>query len=532
MELKQEFIQNPWQVTSKDDFLFYCCPECDMKSKDYEHLYEHAIKSHDLAKETLVRHSVTISAIKEEDFKDGHPEVNEFVETFIDEEEEQIQEVKVRKTVQPKAPSSVESNDQWQCYYCGECYEDRLQCRTHVQNKHNATDQHMRYGKEIRSIQCSVCSLMFKDESMLKIHVCGVSLWFENGCKFFKCPECHKEFPAYRKLARHFALIHTQEKKFKCDKCDYRTFTNEKLSEHLVSHEVSLTCDICRKRFKSFSTLKKHNKIMHEKQEENVVKEKCDIKKCHMCHICGLEFQSSTSISNHMASHHQSVTTDLICDKCGKGFPTKNLLYKHNYFNHRQKVFICTICERAFPIVTKLTEHLRTEHQIVCSTSDIFSCDHCKSTFSTSTELNSHLVSNHFLENIKTCEECDTSVTTQALLQCHKIEAHAFNPFEPLKDENTKNFKCDICNIFLKSRRTLAKHIMEKHRKDSHNIKCDQCSFKTYRNSLLNQHKQIKHEGKRKIYCFTCSECSKTFTEKRYLRKHLIEEHNITDQII
>merc|ERR1711860_369582 len=96
-------------------------------------------------------------------------------------------------------------------------------------------------------------------------------------------------------------------------------------------------------------------------------------------------------ISNHMASHHQSVTTDLICDKCGKGFPTKNLLYKHNYFNHRQKVFICTICERAFPIVTKLTEHLRTEHQIVCSTSDIFSCDHCKSTFSTSTELNSHL---------------------------------------------------------------------------------------------------------------------------------------------
>ena len=269
MELKQEFIQNPWQVTSKDDFLFYCCPECDMKSKDYEHLYEHAIKSHDLAKETLVRHSVTISAIKEEDFKDGHPEVNEFVETFIDEEEEQIEEVKVRKIVQHKVPSSVESNDQWQCYYCGECYEDRLQCRTHVQNKHNATDQHMRYGKEIRSIQCSVCSLMFKDESMLKIHVCGVSLWFENGCKFFKCPECHKEFPAYRKLARHFALIHTQEKKFKCDKCDYRTFTNEKLSEHLVSHEVSLTCDICRKRFKSFSTLKKHNKIMHEKQEEN-----------------------------------------------------------------------------------------------------------------------------------------------------------------------------------------------------------------------------------------------------------------------
>ena len=530
MDLKQEFI-NPWQVTSKDDFLFYCCPECDMKSKDYDLLYEHAVESHELAKQTLVRHSVTISAIKEEYKHTEDTEVNELVETFIDEPEEP----KVKSKVPRITPSSGDSNEQWQCYYCGECYEDRIQCRTHVQNKHNATDQHMRYGKEVRSIQCSVCSLMFKDENMLKIHVCGVSLWYENGCKYFKCPECSKEFPAYRKLARHYALIHTQEKKFKCDKCDYRTFTNEKLNEHLVSHEVSLTCDICRKRFKSFSTLKKHNKIMHEKQEN--VSEKCDKNKNvskHMCHICGLEFQSSTSISNHMASHHQTVTTDLICDKCGKGFPTKNLLYKHNYFNHRQKVFICTICERAFPIVTKLTDHLRTEHEIVCSTSDIFSCDQCKSTFSNSKELNSHLQSVHSLENVKSCEECDTSVTTHALLQCHKIEAHAFNPFEPKVSEEskTKNFKCDICNLHLKSRRTLAKHIMEKHRKDSHNIKCDQCSFKTYRNSLLNQHKQIKHEGKRKIYCFTCSECSKTFTEKRYLRKHLIEEHNITDQVI
>ena len=155
MELKKEFL-NPWQVTSKDDFLFYCCPECDMKSKDYEHLYEHAIKSHDLAKETLVSHSVTI---KEEEHKDDDTEVNEFVETFIDEEEEP--EVKVRRKEQPKAPSSGDLNEQWQCYYCGECYEDRLQCRTHVQNKHNATDQHMRYGKEIRSIQCPVCLLMF-----------------------------------------------------------------------------------------------------------------------------------------------------------------------------------------------------------------------------------------------------------------------------------------------------------------------------------------------------------------------------------
>ena len=543
--MEEAEFSNPWQVTSKDDFLFYCCPECDMKSKDYEHLYEHAIKSHDLAKETLVRHSVPITLLEEEVYKDDNTEVNEFVdtfndeeeeeeeetvevkdefvETFIDEEEEQIGEVKVRKTVQPKAPSSVKSNIQWQCYYCGECYEDQLKCQTHVQNKHNATDQQMRYGREIRSFQCSVCLLMFKDENLLKIHVCGVSPWLEDGCKFFKCPKCDKEYPHYCKLTRHYAVTHTQEKKFKCDQCDYRTFTHNQLNEHSKSHKVSLTCDICRKRFKTAETLHKHKKFMHEKHEK-------PIKKCHMCHICGLEFKVAVSLTNHMAIQHQSVTADLICDKCGKGFPTKDLLRNHNYFSHRQKVFICTICQRAFLHVTKLAEHLRTEHQIVCGTSDIFSCGHCKSTFSTVKELNSHLVSKHFLENIKKCDECDTSVTTQALLQCHKIEAHAFNPFEPTKDEDTKKLKCDICNTFWKTKSTLTHHIKNKHNKDSHNIECDQCSFKTFRKSLLTVHKQHKHEGKRKIYSYTCSECSKTFPEKRYLRKHLIEEHNVTDQ--
>ena len=64
---------NPWLVASKDDFLYYCCPECDMKSKEYDRFYNHAIYSHELARKTLMinpyGHDVTISLPKKQNSK-------------------------------------------------------------------------------------------------------------------------------------------------------------------------------------------------------------------------------------------------------------------------------------------------------------------------------------------------------------------------------------------------------------------------------------------------------------------------------
>ena len=44
---------NPWDVSTLDDFLYYCCPECDIKEKDKQIFLEHALLSHNHAKHTL-----------------------------------------------------------------------------------------------------------------------------------------------------------------------------------------------------------------------------------------------------------------------------------------------------------------------------------------------------------------------------------------------------------------------------------------------------------------------------------------------
>ena len=46
-------LENPWLVPTIDEFLFYCCPECDLKCRYSDDFLEHATKSHDLAKVSL-----------------------------------------------------------------------------------------------------------------------------------------------------------------------------------------------------------------------------------------------------------------------------------------------------------------------------------------------------------------------------------------------------------------------------------------------------------------------------------------------
>ena len=42
--------RNPWVVENIKTFCFYCCPECDFKSKYGDHFKRHALESHNKAK--------------------------------------------------------------------------------------------------------------------------------------------------------------------------------------------------------------------------------------------------------------------------------------------------------------------------------------------------------------------------------------------------------------------------------------------------------------------------------------------------
>ena len=55
---------NSWCVSTIEEFLYYCCPECDMKHPSREIFLQHAINHHPLSKECL--HMLT--GVKDEHF--------------------------------------------------------------------------------------------------------------------------------------------------------------------------------------------------------------------------------------------------------------------------------------------------------------------------------------------------------------------------------------------------------------------------------------------------------------------------------
>ena len=46
-------LKNPWNVEDLDDFLYFCCPECDLKDQSKVQFLQHALDQHPNAKECV-----------------------------------------------------------------------------------------------------------------------------------------------------------------------------------------------------------------------------------------------------------------------------------------------------------------------------------------------------------------------------------------------------------------------------------------------------------------------------------------------
>ena len=47
--------ENPWEVSNLENFLFYCCPQCDYKCQDVSNFESHAEENHPMSKNPINR---------------------------------------------------------------------------------------------------------------------------------------------------------------------------------------------------------------------------------------------------------------------------------------------------------------------------------------------------------------------------------------------------------------------------------------------------------------------------------------------
>ena len=69
--------KNPWAVRNLKEFLYFCCPECDVKNQSEELFLQHALNEHPKAKEYFGEFHIKKEIIDTDDLDDNSVQVEQ-----------------------------------------------------------------------------------------------------------------------------------------------------------------------------------------------------------------------------------------------------------------------------------------------------------------------------------------------------------------------------------------------------------------------------------------------------------------------
>ena len=249
--------------------------------------------------------------------QNGTPELNKVSDNSFSSPE------KVKKPANSKLK-------EFSCSFCSykTCREGALTRHVcaHTGNMSNLA-QHNKIQHTIEELRCSDCAFTTtsKDSrAILKQH-----MMTHSDEKKFSCEHCL--YKSHRKgdLERH-ERNHTGEKPFKCTECVFSTPDQSILVRHQNLHKVKeFSCSYCLFKTQTFQQLTKHEKT-HSKE------------KPFGCEKCKYTTIRKEDLARHKRRH--SGEKPYKCSACSYSFTSKSGLNQHNKFNHPVKSFICSQC--------------------------------------------------------------------------------------------------------------------------------------------------------------------------------------------
>ena len=506
-----EVKHNPWAVKCIDTFLFYNCPECDVKEKDPESFRNHALENHEKAKEALDSGDFDISDPDTlvHDINVKEEEDDQFVEAF--DEDLEPPEKKICLLKPHIELHRIDKQNPWQCYFCGKIVFKKENMKNHIIDTHSKLVIGDMYGSK-REYQCCDCLRMFENPKDINVHICGIlpSNWLQSTIQ--KCPECSKDFES-NQLFDHYISDHKVQDKFTCPKStkgicgskrkhikDFVGSTRAELSDHIRKWHT-YDCKLCYQTFSKSKALQNHKSTCVASIEDT----------CH-CFFCGEAFQTDTELEKHLQTHSSKSERqkfELRCCWCDFVTTTSWLLEQHKKQVHSK---YCEICDK--------DSSNPCSHLLMRKYEKKFMCELCDYRCSTIQSLQVHKERLHEKVRSVFCDQCGKGFYREFELKHHIKVHHSTKPTE---------YKCDKCDKVYSNPYILNSHIQMRHGSISICTKCDKIvdGYRKFRLHLRNDHSCVNIKKDVKL----CPQCDQRFVKTNDLNEHLVEQHSFTKSI-
>ncbi|XP_032518278.2 gastrula zinc finger protein XlCGF57.1-like isoform X1 [Danaus plexippus] len=344
------------------------------------------------------------------------------------------------------------------------------------------------------------CSLNLADVLMLT-NTLEVSV--EDGLPQNVCEECAKVLQTIYSFRRKAQKAET-ELKILCvshmkDEIDFAykeevEYTNPYKYLEYSNHNIearTYICDICNKQFH------KHKKFLnHLASHEN---------RKYKCTTCNKSFHKQSSLNKHISKHIE--VTD-----CGNPDElSANAIDIDVKLEDINDLYKCPECNLVFETQSCLLDHMK-EH---VASSAIYVCDICKKNFYLETVFKHHMEEHSKPQtNPNQCMKCLVNfVSTESLLQHIDI----CNPNREVKLENYNEYEYLDSDVIFKDKSYLDNLENQEEDKRKKIFKCDNCSKSFSLKTLLRRHMRLHSTSKP----FQCTKCSKCYTRQDQLAAHM-----------